>query len=92
MLLVFPTYQLLATIGLLAIIVSFQGSEVSIIFTFLGLLLSVLFGIPVLLSWHLSFLLFVVGYLGFAASFGFPFTRWVKAELEGAVNWFRPKM
>ena len=90
MFLLFPAYQFVALIGMAAIISSFGGAETSFFFALLGLFLAVLVGIPIFVSWHLSCLLFGVGYFGFFASLGFPFMAWIAAQLEDAVNWFRP--
>lgn len=91
MFLVFPAYQILAGIGLNAIGLAFAASSESVYFAPLGLFLAVLVGIPIFASWHLSSILFCVGYFGFFASLGVPFTHWMENKLEGVVNWFRPK-
>jgi hypothetical protein len=90
MFLLFPAYQFVALIGLGAIVFSFEAAETSLFFALLGLFLAILIGIPIFASWHLSCLLFSVGYFGFFASLGFPLTAWATTQLEGAVNWFRP--
>ena len=89
MFLVFPAYQFLALIGIAAIIFSFEAAETSFYFELLGIFGTIIIGIPVIASWHLSFLLFMVGYFGFFALLGFPFMSWATTQLEGAVNWFR---
>lgn len=89
MILVFPAYQLLALAGIAAVIFSFEAVGTSPYFAPLWLILAILIGVPLLASWHLSCLLFSIGYFGFFAWLGIPFTPWVTKQLEGAVNWFR---
>ena len=89
MFLLFPAYQLLALIGMAAIVLSFEAAETSFLFTLLALFLAILIGVPIFASWHLSCLLFGVGYFGFFASLGFPGLSWAVRLLNGAVDWFR---
>lgn len=53
-------------------------------FPFVGLLLLV--GIPILLSWHLSALLFATIFFDFAAKIGFPLASRVSKELNSFVT------
>lgn len=87
---VFPAYQLLAFIGVVAIVGSFQSAERAFFFGPLALLLAFFVGVPIMASWHLSCLLFSQGYFGFLAGLGIPCMPWAAMQLENAVNWFRP--
>ena len=89
MVFVFPTYQILSITSLLTITFLFQTLGISLYFIPLGLILVILLGVPILASWHLSCLLFGVGYFSFLAKLGFPFMSWVTNQLENAVSWFR---
>lgn len=88
---VFPAYQFLAMIGMASILFSFQSIATALYFLPLGLILTLFIGVPVLTSWYLSCLLFGLGYFEFLARLGIPFMPWVARELEGGVNWFRPR-
>ncbi len=87
---VFPVYQFLAFIGIAAIGFSFEAVGTAFYFAPLGLFLAIFIGVPILASWHLSCLLFGIGYFGFFAWLGIPFMPSVTRQLEGAANWFRP--
>ena len=88
--LVFPIYQLFAFIGIAAVIFAFQAVASSLYLLPIGLILAVVLGVPILVSWHLSCLLFFIAYFEFLARFGIPFMRGASRQLEGAVNWYRP--
>lgn len=89
-LLIFPAYQLLATVGLLSCIHLFKAIEISLFFLPLGASMAVLIGIPLLASWHLSCLLLAACYFGPMAKLGIPFMSWVLRQLDAAIRWFRP--
>jgi hypothetical protein len=89
MFLLFPAYQVLATIGIAAIVFSFEAAGKAFYFAPIGLMLAIFIGVPIFASWHLSILLFSVGYFGFFAWLGVPAMPWVTRQVEGAVNWFR---
>lgn len=86
----FPVYQLLAALGITAIVLSFEAASTALYFASLGLVLVIFIGIPIFASWYLSCLLFCMGFFGFLAWLGLPFMSWVTRQLEHAVNWFRP--
>jgi len=90
MIFVFPAYQILAFISIAAVVFSFEAASTSLYFMPIGLILTIFMGVPIFASWHLSCLLFGIGYFGFFARLGIPFMPWVTRHLEGAVNWFRP--
>jgi hypothetical protein len=89
MIFVFPAYQLLALIGIAAIVFSFEAASISLYFVPLALILTIFIGVPVFASWYLSCLLFGISYFGFFAWLGIPFMPWVTSQLESAVSWFR---
>ena len=60
MVLVFPVYQLLALLGIGAVSLSFDAAAESVYFLFLCVAFVILIGVPILMSWHLSCLLFFV--------------------------------
>jgi hypothetical protein len=90
MVLVFPAYQILVCIGIVAVLFLFEVTDTSPYFTVLWLIFAIFVGVPILASWHLSCLLFGLGYFGFLEWLGFPFMTWVTRQLEGVINWFRP--
>lgn len=90
MIFVFPAYQFIAFMGITTIIFSFEEAGTSPYFALFGMILAFFIGVPIFASWHLSCVLFLIGYFGFLAQLGFPFMPWVKKQLEYALNWFRP--
>tara|TARA_R110002096_G_C14300353_1_gene698403 strand:+ start:304 stop:582 length:279 start_codon:yes stop_codon:yes gene_type:complete len=91
MFLLFPIYQLITFFGIWAIISSFKAVGATFYFLPLAITLVILIGIPVFASWHLSVLLFSVGYFEFFAWLGFPLMGRVTRHLIDTVNWFRPE-
>jgi len=91
MLVWFPAYQFFAIISVAAINLSFIAVDYALFLVPLALILLVILGVPILASWHLSCLLFGVGYFGFLARLGIPAMSWMERQVEGPVNWFRPK-
>lgn len=92
MFLVFPTYQILAFLGIAAIAFSFESVNTAFYFGPMGLILALFIGVPLIASWHLSCLLFMIGYFEFFAWIGVPFMAWAAKLLEGPVNWLRPPL
>lgn len=86
MVLVFPVYQLLALLGIGAVSLSFDAAAESVYFLFLCVAFVILIGVPILMSWHLSCLLFFVGYFGSFAWLGLPLAPWVTRKFESIVN------
>ena len=86
----FPVYQLIAFISMAAIVFSFEAASTGFQFIVLGVVLAIVLGVPIIASWHLSCLLFGIGYFGFFAWLGMPVMPWVVKQLEEAVAWFRP--
>ncbi len=87
----FPIYQLFAIIGVVAIAFAFVSMEETYLYAPLGFLLALFVGIPIIVSWHLSCLLFLAAYFGFFASLGVPFMAWTEGQLTSAVGFFRPR-
>lgn len=91
MFLVFPVYQCLAFVGIAVVFFAFKAVGTSLYFLPIGLFLAFLVGVPIFASWHLSCLLFGIGYFGFLAWVGIPLMCPLSRELGRAVDWFRPK-
>lgn len=89
MVLVFPAYQILALFGIAVVSSSFETTITSPYLIVISLILAIFVGLPILASWHLSCLLFGIGYFGFLAWIGIPFMPSLTKDLEDAANWFR---
>jgi len=85
----FPMYQIIAFIGLIVVFNTYGALGELAYATPVAIGLTVFVGLPILASWHLSVLLFGVGYFGFFARIGIPFMGWATDQIKSAVNWFR---
>ncbi|MEO8530467.1 MAG: hypothetical protein ABI459_04545 [Deltaproteobacteria bacterium] len=96
MLIWFPIYQILAMFGLFApmfVFMTFYKSTglwgVSLPFV---AALCLVPGVPILLSWHLSFFLFAHGYFSALERIGVPLLGWMISQIDEAISLYRKKL
>ena len=88
----FPIYQVMVIGGLLVIWFLFGEAAQLPLFLVPAIVLSIVIGVPIIMSWHLSFPLLLTVYFDCCASLGLPGSAWMRSQLDEGINWFRSKL